>query len=196
MSKRNKGAASAAAVDTTVETVDTVAPSTEATEATEGEGQTEHDKARAQDKADAAAAAEAKAKPVKILPLAADAKYIVSVKGREYAGKADKLSRGRPDPDKAGTGKDWYDLAEKRLTRRQIVMRCLLEAQTQPVVDEAGEPVVNEAGEPTFQTVPWSAEDGRKVIADAIATGRLQKGSENSTVLLGLCHACKYIEQE
>ena len=188
MAKRNQAAAAA-----TVETPTVDTPTVDGQTQTE---QTEHDKAREQDKAEAAERAEAKAKPVKILPLDADKKYIVSVKGKEYAGKADKMSRGRPDPDKAGTGKDWYDLAEKRLTRRQIVMRVLTERQMTPVVDEEGNAVLDEEGNPTFAPAAWTAEQAKLWIADAIATGRLQKGSENSTVLLGLCHACKYIEAE
>jgi hypothetical protein len=117
--------------------------------------------------------AEAKVKPVKIRPLSPDAKYVVTAKGREYAGKADKVTNQRPIAEAAGTGKDWYGIAAKRPARRQQVMRVLADL-----------------------AAPWTAEEGRKAIADAIAAGTIGKGSENATVLLGLCHACAYFEAE
>ena len=120
-----------------------------------------------------AASAEPKVKPAKIVPLASDAAYIVTAKGRAYAEADVKLCRQRPDAGKAGSGKDWYDLAERRPARRQQLMRLLVALH--PHGSRTG-------AELKDQVKAWLAE------------GRISAGSENAHVLLGLCHACGYIE--
>lgn len=129
------------------------------------------EQAKAEDTAAATEQVEAKAKPVKILPLSADAEYVVTAKGREYAGRGDKITNQRPVAEKAGAGKEWYGIAAKRPARRQQVMRVLIDLGA-----------------------PFTAETGRAALAAAIADGRIGAGSENPTVLLGLCHACRYFE--
>ena len=136
------------------------------------EGEVTVAEAMAEDAALAAAEkGEAKPKPAKIVPLATDASYVLSPKGREYADRDDKVTNQRPDADAKGTGKEWYGIAAKRPARRQQVLRVLRDLGA-----------------------PFTAAEGKAAIAAGIEDGRIGKGSENPHTLLGLCNAVNYFE--
>jgi hypothetical protein len=113
-----------------------------------------------------------KAKPVKILPLDATAQYAMTGKGTLYAEAGEKTTNQRPEAGTAGTGKEWYGIAAKRPARRQQAMRALLALGS-----------------------PFTAAQAKAAIDAGLADGSIGKGSENSTTLLGLCHAVAYFEE-